>query len=163
MAYELFQSSSATSHGFNPSSFLVPGWEGGSLASKSSLYLKKVQKTLLQDAMDQFNGMLNFNESLKKKIYREFVDFSRAYQLEMEELEKESVFWQHLYDEYSPRRRELDIFVRKFCLKAVNLYIYKVKFVVTLASEKLASVTPNNLINPHSFFTRTFCFGGPGI
>ena len=161
MAYKYSQSTSSTSDGFNPSSFLVPGWEGGSLASKSSLYLKKVQKNLLQDAIAQFEGMPNFNQSLKKKIHREFIDFSCAYQLDLEELEKESVFWGHIYDEHSPRRKELDAFIRKFCLKAVNLYIYKVKFVVTLASEKLASVTPNNLLNPHSFFSRTFCFGGP--
>ena len=161
MAHELFESSSIASHGFNPSAFLIPGWEGGSLASKSSLYLKKVQKSLLQDAIAQFNGGLSFNQSLKKKIHWEFLDFSRAYQLELNDLEKEGVFWDNLYDEYSPHREELDIFVRKFCLKAVNLYIYKVKFVVTLASEKLASVDPNNLINPHSFFARTFCFGGP--
>ena len=166
MGQQFFQSSFVKSHSFggdrfNPSSFLIPGWEGESLASQSSLYLKKVQKNLLQDAIDQFTGVLNFNKSLKKNIYREYLDFSQAYQLELNELEKEDVFWKHLYDGVSSHRKELDIFIKKFCLKAVNLYIYKVKLVVTLASEKLVSIDPNDLLHPHSFFSRTFCFGGP--
>ena len=115
----------------------------------------------MQDAVNQFKGVPNFNESLKKNIHREYINFLQSYQLEPGTLERESDFWQHVYDCYSPHRKELDLFIKKFCLKAVNLYIYKVKFVVTLASENLASVTSNNLINPHSFFTRTFCFGGP--
>ena len=166
MAHEFFQSSSINfnplgGEKFNPSSFLIPGWEGGSLASKPALYLKKVQKNLLQDAIEQFTGVLNFNKSLKQNIHREYISFSQAYQLDPEDLEKENSFWHHIYNTHSPHRKELDLFIKKFCLKAVNLYIYKIKFIATLASEELASVCSNNLLNPHSFFTRTFCFGGP--
>ena len=166
VSYEFFQSSSIAPDAlvggkFNPSSFLIPGWEGGSLASKSSLYLKKVQKALLEDAIGQFNGVLNFNQSLKKNIHREYINFSQSYQLDLDELEKEEVFWQHIYDSHSSHREVLDLFVKKFCLKAVNLYLYKVKFAVTLASENLAPMSPNNLLNPHSFFSKIFCFGGP--
>ena len=146
---------------FDPSSFLVPGWEGESLASKSSLYLKRIQSNLLEDSIRQFTGVLNFNESLKKNIHREYISFTQAYQLKPEELEKGHVFWKHVYDNASPSRKELDLFIRKFCLKAVNLYLYKVKFVATLASENLVSVSSHNLLNPHSFFTQTFSFGGP--
>ena len=145
---------------FNPSSFLVSGWEGGSLASRSSLYLKRIQKNLLEDAVDQFKSVLNFNESLKSNIHREYISFSQSYQLEPGDLEKERVFWSHVYDAGSFHREDLDRFIGKFCLKAVNLYIYKVKFVATLSSENLVPMDSNNLLNPHSFFTRTFCFGG---
>ena len=166
MSQQFIQSTFAhtrSSHGrkFDPSSLLIPGWKGESLASKPSLYLKKVQKSLLKDAIDQFTGVLNFNKSLKENIHREYLSFAQAYQLDLGELEKENNFWKHIYDNASSRRKELDTFIKKFCLKAVNLYIYKVKFVVTLASEELASVDPNDLLNPHGFFTRTFCFGGP--
>ena len=166
VAQELFQFSSTNSNShdesgkFNPSAFLIPGWEGGSLASKSSLYLKKVQKSLFNDALSQFWKMPNFNESLKRNIHRQYVNFSQSYELDLDDLEREEVFWKHVYDSFSPHRRELDIFIKKFCLKAVNLYIYKVKFVATLASENLAPMTHNSLINPHSFFTKIFRFGG---
>ena len=168
MAHESFRSFSAGSDAFgegrfDPSSFLIPGWEGGSLASKSSQYLKGIQKNLLEDAVGQFKSVPNFNESLKRNIHREYVNFSQSYQLEQDELEKENVFWRDLYDDGSSRREDLDRFIKKFCLKAVNLYIYKVRFVVALSSENLVPVSSNDLLNPHSFFTRIFCFGGSVI
>ena len=145
---------------FDPSSFLIPGWKGESLLSRSALVLHKIQNQLWQDAVSQFQNHPNFNQSLQKGIHREFLSFAKHYEIQGEEFESGTNFWRHFYDESSPYRKQLDYFVQQFCFKAVTLYLYKVRLIVIIESENLASITDKALLNPHSFFARLFGMGG---
>ncbi len=143
-------------------SFLIPEWSGDGLISRNAMRVKEACKILDQDCSWQFNGGESFNQSLKKSIYNEFERY-REEQIEScdsafigHHIERESDFWNHLKTPSSILHEILQQFISLYLLKVVNIYLYKVRFIVNYGEKTGDTVGLQQVLNPSSFFRRVF-------
>ena len=146
---------------FQPHNFLIPGWKGESLPSKSGVMLQKSLFALWEDALNQFKGLQNKNKSFQITIWQEFLSFSQVIELECPELDNYSSFWRHIEDEHSPYSRILSHFKKIYCFRAVTIYIFKIRFITTLF-EEIEKIGPPliKLMNPNYTLEQIFKKGG---
>lgn len=145
---------------FTPSKFLIPGWTGDSLISKSTIKLRNIISAIHKDSISQLNSFSGFNKSLKTAIFEEFMAFANDNSLNCPELDSFDTLWQHLRLDESPYKAQLDDFKSEYSFKAATVYIFKIKFIVSLAKSLSLELNNNNLINPSSFLTKIFKKGG---
>ncbi len=140
--------------------FIIPGWTGDGLLTKNALLIKKCYQTLTDDACKKFVTFNTLNKSLKLAIYNDFLSFVNSQNFKCYEIDNFTVFWNHIQDENSPYKKELELFIREFCFRAVNVYLFRLKFVIAIGNATAIDISINNLLNPTSFITKIFPKGG---
>jgi hypothetical protein len=142
---------------FTPSSFLIPGWKGGSLFSKSALLVKKAQEKLWKDAFHQFYRLESPNKSFKITVFNEFKE---GYGFPNGEIPKElqniDQFWRSLKDKNSPYRKNLIKFVEIYSFRVATVYLYKAKFLTTISEGLPYPLDINKLRSPSSTLSKIF-------
>lgn len=141
---------------FAPKDFLIPGWKGESLISRPAIYIKKIQEQLRKDALSQFRKFKTHNKSRRQVIHAEFMDFAKSKSFNLGELEQIHMFWVHLENPKSQYKEILESFADLYSFRAITIYIYKIKFIVTLASEVGVQLTQKNILNPSFFLGNVF-------
>jgi len=145
---------------FSLQNFLVPGWKGDGLFTKQALLIKQCYQILLTDAHQKFKTFNNTNKSLKLAVYNDFLMYVNGQNLKCYDIDSFTTFWSNISDEKSPYRKELDDFVTEFCFRAVNIYLFRLKFVIAIGNATAIDVSISNLLNPTSFITKIFPKGG---
>ena len=141
---------------FNPSEFFIPGWKGEGLITPSAIVIKNSIKKLSSDAKALFKKSCSTNKSMKLQIYNEFIHFAESNKIDKRLLSLQSDFWLHLHEETSPLKTHLDEFVKIHCLRAVAIYLFRIKFIMDFAKEQNLIVDENVLLNPLSFLGKIF-------
>jgi hypothetical protein len=141
---------------FNPSEFFIPGWKGEGLITPSAIVIKNSIKILSLDAIALFKKSCSTNKSMKLQTYNEFLHFAESSKIDKSLFSLQSDFWHHMQDETSPLKGHLDDFVKIHCLRAVAIYLFRIKFIIDFAKEQSLVVDENVLLNPLSFLGKIF-------
>jgi len=143
---------------FKPQDFLVPGWSGEGLFSKPGFVVKKAHKHLISDAKSQFKEIVNRNITQHKIIYNEFLIF-----LEAKEIQGHPIDSPIKFTNYITKAKEYDDVVNDFidlyCFRSVTVYLYKARFLLTLAKKMEIGFDKVDLHNPNSILSRIFKTG----
>ncbi|MCO4794095.1 MAG: hypothetical protein KC493_10300 [Bacteriovoracaceae bacterium] len=151
-----FGGAASANAGFSPNGFLVPGWKGEGLISKQAINLKNSLRLLKEDAKIQFQRLYSNNRSLKMAIYNEFISYAETHSIHLHKVDNLNEFWKHLISENSPFASDLNQFVDAYCFRAVTIYLFKSRFILTLGQEIGEPIHEKTLMNPTSFFQRVF-------
>ena len=146
--------------GFTPSRYLVPGWRGDSLISKSAIFIKNLRSILLKDARRQFGQLNLLNKSLRINIFNEFVFYSNQQHINCSEIENFTDLWDQLKNNKAKFHKPVSDFIEQYCFKVITVYMYRIRFILELSYSANINITENNLLNPTSFFTKLFPKGG---
>lgn len=142
---------------FSPSNFLIPGWKGGSLFSKSALIVKKAQESLWKDAFHQFYRLENPNKSFRITVFNEFKEgYAFKNRVIPEELQNIDHFWNDLKDKNSPYHKNLIKFVEIYSFRVATVYLYKAKFLTALSDSLPYPLDINKLRSPNSTLSKIF-------
>ncbi len=141
---------------FNPANYLIPGWSGEGLTSKSANILKRIILSLYEDSKSQFFSFKNLNRSLLKDIFNEFLSYANTRAINFTELDDYKIFWDHLQNDYSPYRTELDEFLNLYCYRTVIIYLLKIRFISILCEKSNIHYHAKDLLNPNSFLVLNF-------
>lgn len=143
---------------FEPQGFLVPGWKGEGLFSKPGFVVKKAHKQLISDAKSQFKEIINRNITQHKIIYNEFSIYLKAKKIEGYPIDSPIKF-----SNYVTKSKEYDEvindFIDLYCFRSVTVYLYKARFLLTLANRMEISFDKIDLHNPNSILSRIFKTG----
>jgi len=145
---------------FNPKNFFIPEWEGESLLSTGAVKLNALQRTLWRDAKTQFKSFHRRANSRKDVIYQDFLIYLKKNNIKYPELFDQHYFWGSLQDQNSNFRAVLDEFIDEFCFKAVNVYLYKIRFILLVNNILEITHTEKTLLNPNYFLSTAFKRGG---
>ena len=140
---------------FNPKNYLIPGWNGQCLISKSGLKLKKIFELITEDVKQQM-AQANFNKSLKVEVYHEFLSYAEDTALQCPYLDSLSSFFKHLNNENSPYAKDLDDFKKAFAARVATVYLFKIRFLVKLSQTLKQKIYQIYLQNPNSYFIKLF-------
>lgn len=145
---------------FKPANYFTPGWSGDSLFSKSANCIKKLQELLWHDAQTKLLTADTFNQKLKLHIHREFINGHQAsLTKETEGLADFNFFWQELLNPSSTNKEIIDEFIEIYSFRIATIYIFKLRFLVTISKELNINLPPNQAVNPSSFMTKFFMKG----
>ncbi len=151
--------------GFSPSRYLIPGWSGSSLFTKSAIAVKKLQESLWEDASSCFKTMGGFPRSLSLAIHNEFISFIErqgiAITSELSELKKLENFWAHLIKvsnakDDSPHKEILESFIELYSFRVATNFLFRLKFLVTYANATGFEYSRSHILNPSSFAQQLF-------
>lgn len=142
---------------FAPSNFLIPGWNGASLFSKSALNVKISQEKLWKDAYRQFLMLDNPNRSFKTSVYNEFQQGYGFLDGKIPcELNNIDNFWRHLKLKNSPHRKNILRFVEIYTFRVATVFLYKAKFLTQLSDKLPYTLDINKLRSPNSTLSKLF-------
>ncbi|WP_127714693.1 hypothetical protein [Halobacteriovorax sp. HLS] len=143
---------------FTPQNFLVPGWKGEGLLSRPALIIKKSHKELIEDAKNQFSDIINRNSSYQQSVFNEFQNFLEYKKVKNHFLDSSSKFCKYISAQIN---EDIDVknFIEVYAFRSVSIYIYKAKFLLTLAKKLEISLEKIDLHNPNSFLSRIFKTG----
>ncbi len=146
---------------FLPASFLVPGWTGDGLTSKTAYSIKTTSEILWKYSLELFSTFKDSNNNFKNLVFNEFSAYIKC--REELDLEYNSAidFWPDLFLEPEKQKDEVKNFKNIYCYRAVINYLYRIQFLTSLCKALFIKPTENNLLNPSSFFTKIFQQGGP--
>lgn len=146
---------------FLPTSFLVPGWTGDGLTSKTAYSIKTTSEILWKYSLKHFSTFKDSNNNFKNLVFNEFCAYIKC--REGLDLEYNSAidFWPSLFLEPEKQKDEIKSFKNIYCYRAVINYLYRIQFLTSLCKSLFIKPTENNLLNPSSFFTKIFQQGGP--
>lgn len=153
---------------FNPQNYLVPGWDGQSLISKSGIKLRRLFQLVREDVKKQMI-QAPFNQSLKVEVYQEFLAYAENLALECSHIDSLSAFFHHLHWAGSPHAKELTEFKNTFATRVATIYLFKIRFLTKLSQTLKQKIYPTYLLNPNSYFAKLFRKGSssqlasPGI
>jgi len=142
--------------GFSPKKFLIPGWTGDSLGSKTAYAIKSHSEELWRFALKYFNSFEDCNKTLKNSIYLEFLDFAKSKNVTNHEFSSYVEFWPHLFSPASPYAKEIKEFKNIYCYRAVIVYLYRLQFVLLLGKVANIPLKKGHYLNPSSFITKVF-------
>jgi hypothetical protein len=147
---------STESKGFSINSYVVPQWKGESLLTKNALKLKNHIKLLFNEAQDIIKTFPSRNKSLKQSIFNEFQSYISAMNIELKSVRDYQDFW-HIYETKSSNSYQHIIdFLDLFCLRAVNIYLLKIRFVSLITESRIRPLSPSELLNPDSTLSKIF-------
>jgi len=140
---------------FEPQSFLVPGWNGEGLLSRPGFSIKKAHKALIADAKNQFKEIINRNISHQKIVFNEFLSYLEFEDIHNNKLDN-SVKFSNYISKSKEYESEIENFIDLYCFRSVTVYLYKAKFLLSLASKLEISIEKIDLHNPNSVLSRIF-------
>lgn len=144
---------------FHPSDYVIPGWHGEGLLSKSALVVRNAISELMVDGKKQFESAPEFNSSVKKMIHDEFKSFLASQDANCEELYSYDHFWHHFADSESPARHLLDQFVEAYTFRTIVVYINKIRFIMRLSRSLGTQLTLKDLLNHNNLISKIFVKG----
>ena len=141
---------------FDPSQFFVPGWTGDGLITASALNIKNSLNNLSIDALSLFKKTCASNKSLIKQTHEEFIHFAKYSEIDSTLVPTATDFWFHMQDTTSPMKKILDDFLHIHCFRAVAIYLFRMKFILDLATELKIESNEDIFFNPSTFLGRIF-------
>jgi hypothetical protein len=145
---------------FRPSEYFTPGWSGDSLFSKAANNIKKLQETLWQDAKLKLKMAHTFNQKLKLHIHREFISgHQKGLSKDLDALADFTTFWNELPNPAPVYRTAIEEFIELYSFRIATIYIFKLRFLITISKELCISLPSNQVVNPSSFMTKFFMKG----
>lgn len=144
---------------FSLKEWFVPGWTGEGLITKEAIALKKGISNLWSDSINKFNTFERQTRSVKNSIFNEFVAYLDSQSKPSDDFLSFDDFWKHYKDEYSEHHGLTTNFTRIYCYRSVIVYLFKIRFLVKLTDNKRYNINEKTLLNPLSFFTKTFRIG----
>jgi hypothetical protein len=158
-AHDSYQANRQDTEGeefFNPNHYFTPGWKADALFSKPANNIKKLQEDLWNDAKLKVRGSHCFNQKVKLHIHREFTN-SKIFDYQKTAcLGDFTTFWHEFSNTRSEYRHILDQFIDLYSFKIATVYVFKLRFLISLARELDFKFTPNQIINPSSFLIKFF-------
>lgn len=171
----------SSSQNFTPSNFLIPGWTGEGLISKSAIELKNHLSKLLKDSQSRFKKN-QWSKTQRKNIFNEFQSYATFPSgpkglswIEIhEEFRDESFFWNSLKEldltqneeypspdetplaEIQPPKHVLNNFIKIFCFRSITLYIFRMRFISALSNRLEIPLLSSSLLNPNAFIQSHF-------
>jgi hypothetical protein len=143
---------------FAPQDFLVPGWKGEGLLSKPGFLIKKAHKVLIEDAKAQFNEIINRNSTYQRTVFREFESYLEFKGVDSHFLDNPSKFSKFISSNYK-EDQDVNTFIDIYAFRSVSIYLYKARFLLSLAQKLEISTEKIDLHNPNSFLSRVFKSG----
>lgn len=148
---------------FNPSDYVIPGWKGEGLLSKSALIVRKAISELVFDAQKQFESAPEFTSYVKKMIFDEYASFSQTKSQQNGNQNASSIteeeFWAHFKHSDSPSREVLDQFIEAYTFRTVVVYTNKIRFILRLSNALNQQLTPKDLLNHNNLISKIFVKG----
>ena len=144
---------------FSLRDWFVPGWTGESLISKDALNLKKGITYLWSDSIDLFKTFDRQTKNVKSSIFNEFIAFAQSHPEAIEEILGFEDFWEHQKNPESKFHSLATNFTRIYCYRSVIVYLFKIRFLLKLTRSSSFQINEKHLLNPLSFFTKTFRMG----
>lgn len=141
---------------FELGDYVIPQWKGESLLTKNGLKLKNIVKSLYGDANELVKTFPSRNKSLKLTIYNEFIAYIECEGLSVSGVTDYNLFWEQYLNEYSPNKEIIQKFLNLYCLRAVNIYLLKVRFLTLLMKSYKRNLTTIELLNPDSTLRKIF-------
>ncbi len=145
-----------SSKDFSIQNFIVPEWKGQSLVTQNGLELKTKVKDLLKEALKIQRTFPARNKSLRNHVFNEFLSFAKSEQLNITFIKDSNVFWEHFLEEQSPYNEPINKFLKIYALRAVNIYLLKLRLVCLLYSQLGRKITANELLNPDHTISMIF-------
>lgn len=145
---------------FRPWNYLTPGWSGEGLCSRAALISKKATSFLWQDADEQLRARHDLNPSMKQAIFGQFLSYAHENDINCSKLDSEATFWAHLKNKKSPYKKEIDDFIKIFCFRSVAVYVYKLRFMVTLLNSIKRPLSETAIMAPNYVLNKIFQKGG---
>ena len=136
--------------------FFVPDWAGDNLPSNDFVDIVRSAQSLFCDAKMQYTRttmLPRLPQSLKKAIYDEFIRYAGTENIEAIDFHD---FWSSMADENSPLQEVLEKFKNLYCFRLVMVYIYKMKFILTLTESINFPLSENLLLSPNSLLSKIF-------
>ncbi len=144
------------SNDFALQDFIVPQWKGESLITKKGLELKTKIKNLLQVALEIQKTFPARNKSLKQHVFNQFLDYARSEGLNVTFIKDFNIFWEHFLETKSPYHESISKFLKIYGLRAINVYLLKLRLVCKLYDQLGKKVTSNELLNPDHTLSMIF-------
>lgn len=144
---------------FHPADYVIPGWRGEGLLSKSALIVRKAISELMIDGKKQFESAPEFNSLVKKMIHDEFKSFIASHESSCEELQNTELFWQHFSYADSPARQILDEFAEAYTFRTIVVYINKIRFMMRLCASLGTQISVKDLLNHNNLISKIFVKG----
>lgn len=142
--------------GFALGDYIVPQWKGESLLTKNGLKLKNITKALFKEASLLVKTFPSRNKTLKMTVYNQFIAYVESEGINVSGISDFNVFWEHYLDKYSPSRKVIQKFLDIYCLRAVNVYLLKTRFLTLLGGQQAKPLTTIELLNPDSTIAKIF-------
>ena len=140
---------------FDPKNYLVPGWNGQSLISKSGVSLRRLLELTVRDVEQQLVET-SFNRSLKHEVYSEFLAYAEHRALQCPLIDSPATFFQHLHREGGPYVQELGQFKTTFATRVATIYLFKIRLMAKLAHASEQNIHETYLRNPNFYFATLF-------
>lgn len=144
------------SNGFELSSFIIPQWKGESLATKDGQKLKKLMKSLLQEAKEFTKTFNSRNKSTKLLVYNEFISFAECENTNISNINDMNQFWDHFTNPHSEYRKFIDRFLGHYSILAINTYLLKLRFICLIANSSNKTLSSAELLNPDYTISKLF-------
>lgn len=143
---------------FTPQDFLVPGWKGEGLLSKPGFLIDKAHKVLIEDAKEQFNEIINRNSTYQRTVFEEFEGYLAFKGVESHFLDNSAKFSKFISSKYR-EDDDVNTFIDIYSFRSVSIYLYKARFLLSLAKKLEMSAEKIDLHNPNSILSRIFKSG----
>lgn len=151
----------SSSNSFLPTNFLMPGWTGDGLASKTVCSIRTISETLWKFSLKLFSTFKDSNNNFKNLVFNEYCTYIKGKEGVNLEFNSASEFWPSLFGEPSIQKNEIRSFIKIYCYRSVITYLYRIQFITSLSKALFIKPTENNLLNPSGFLTKIFQQGGP--
>jgi len=146
----------ADNQAFSIGNYVIPQWKGESLLTKDALKLKNIVKELFNEAGKIVRTFPSRNKTLKLTVYNQFVAYIESEGINIAEVSDYNLFWSHYLDKHSPYRPAIQKFLNIYCLRAVNVYLLKTRFLKLLAQVETKELSTIDMLNPDSAISKFF-------
>ncbi|EQC50549.1 hypothetical protein [Bacteriovorax sp. DB6_IX] len=146
----------APKQAFSIGNYVIPQWKGESLLTKDALKLKNIIKELYCEASKLVKTFPSRNKTLKLTVYNQFMAYVESECLNASEINDYNLFWSHYLDKHSPHRATIQKFLDIYCLRAVNVYLLKTRFLKLLSQVQTKQLSTIDLLNPDSAIAKFF-------
>ena len=143
---------------FSPENFLVPGWKGEGLLSRTGILIQKAHKELIEDAKLQFNEIINRNTTYQKTVFIKFERYLEFKGVTNHFLDNSIKFSKFISSKYR-EDEDVNSFIDIYAFRSISIYLYKARFLLSLAKKLEISFEKIDLHNPNSFLSRIFKTG----
>lgn len=150
-----------TNQSFSPSQFLTRGWQGRTLSTPKSLRFFNLCQILEEHAYQSLLSTYNrFNNKIKAAIYEEFLLHIESHNLCIQGYDQSpELFWEQLEYIDQPQFLELNNFFKRYCSNVVLIYLFKVRFMLSLGGKTSIVIKESHLKNPNNLLNKVFCKG----
>ena len=141
---------------FSPSDLLVPDFNTEGLALKSLKPLPRLLSELKGNIRQDLANGPGFNKAIKEAIFTEFQTSVGLQQDECRDIDTPEKFWLALFDDKTPFRKYLDIFLESYTTKTALLYLFKLRFIAAICKSTGKPLDEKFILYPASFLGQVF-------